>query len=1484
MNALIDTEQQILLEKSKLTQLLDYIAFQESGGNKTPYQIPLNSYLVDKLKSLSGLTLSNDKQTWFSIKRLEAPEEIPELPEYLKYYLLRNDDGIVEYIEKGLKELIALNPIKSSKLFYTSDVRPLKKAFEVLRYCKEFFSKNEAWANSNISTHRSVKFYDQLFYWYNTVNVGMSVENTEIVAGFGMVQCRLPSGKLYRYPLITIPIELDVDANGVITVGPKDTLPRIEFDAFLQEASYSSSGLIKNDLKEMVGDERFFDVFDSETFVDATNHFVASIDSRAGFVENIDDVAMNDQITVSNTCLIFARPHISSVINDDVEALKHNLNLPETAIPEQPRSLITPLSDGRKINRDIAFRSMSGVDGQGSEVVELYFPLPSNKEQVMIARNIELNSGVVVQGPAGTGKTHTIANIVSHCLATGKKVLVTAQQAHVLNTIHEKLPEEIRHLVISRIGNSQQSKRQLESSIDHILQNLSQINEADLEREIKETLALVDVKHQTMKKLDEEMLLIAQKHQAVLHLNGVDYTVPELTKYLRNKDEKYDWFDVELNPMHSDFNAKIPTHDEYQAVKESRLNLRDLLKDFGRFNQFEAEMPDETSINELTKSIIKQKSWGLKFNWLNIESMQFDRKKIHDQKTALDAHKNKLEKIINQYSWVSSYLNIALRSKVEYQFLNELIRDEISELIAYRKELLRNPVNIPFEIEQGSKEWESINRAAETGVLVPWYHFDNKLRNKLMSITLSGQAPENYTQWVVVQKYIKNKQIYNAIAVKWNAAVEGKKLFELDFSTNPTLMKLLSVLDERIQAVTDLNKFHTDTKNLISQNFTDIEESNKDIDLWLNLSKFKQIYEYFDQVDQAYKISDQRSELLNDLEQILENQAQLDKPIYKLSEIEECLRNILQGEFVEKNQIKYLSVLKQIESFNSSSKDYEVISKFSDKINLLGAYKLAEDIKLVPCLDMLEDPATPDDLLSALDWARVYNHLKQINNYAEIEAYYKKRKKIENELAQHYKKLATKKTWLSLKQDASDKTLVCLNRYKISVQKIGKGTGKNAPRYRKDAQNALLEASKAIPCWIMSHSQVSESMPAEIGMFDLVIIDEASQSTIIDALPVLMRAKKILVVGDNKQVSPSSNGTSSEQIKFLRDKHLYGQPHRDFLTPDQSLYDMSSSIYDSSVMLLEHFRCHPNIIAYSNSNYYDNKIKPMRISKNSERLVPALQPIYVEDGVRETKSSKHINRAEARAIIAEIENIIREIRSNPNSNFKGKTIGAISLLGAAQAEFIQTQALDAFGAEILSMMKFACGEASSFQGAERDIIFLSMVADPENCYPISGIAYEQRLNVAASRAKEKMYLVHSVKSNELSQKDLRLPLMNYFYTTQEEEPEERYSSIYCKTDFELDVFNTLTEMGYRVKPKQAVGGYTIDLVVESLADDRLAIECDGDDALLNWHDDSSKQRDLERSGWVFWRCFWSTWILDRDAMLQAIIDKLESLNIYPINK
>ena len=106
----------------------------------------------------------------------------------------------------------------------------------------------------------------------------------------------------------------------------------------------------------------------------------------------------------------------------------------------------------------------------------------------------------------------------------------------------------------------------------------------------------------------------------------------------------------------------------------------------------------------------------------------------------------------------------------------------------------------------------------------------------------------------------------------------------------------------------------------------------------------------------------------------------------------------------------------------------------------------------------------------------------------------------------------------------------------------------------------------------------------------------------------------------------------------------------------------------------------------------------------------------------------------------------------------------------------------------------------------------------------------------------------------------------------------------CESGFERQVFFELVTRGYRVIPQVKTGAYRIDMVVEGLGDVRLAVECDGDEyhGPDRWQHDMNRQRVLERAGWVFWRCFASTWMLRRDEVLSELLERLYGMGIEPL--
>jgi very-short-patch-repair endonuclease len=336
--------------------------------------------------------------------------------------------------------------------------------------------------------------------------------------------------------------------------------------------------------------------------------------------------------------------------------------------------------------------------------------------------------------------------------------------------------------------------------------------------------------------------------------------------------------------------------------------------------------------------------------------------------------------------------------------------------------------------------------------------------------------------------------------------------------------------------------------------------------------------------------------------------------------------------------------------------------------------------------------------------------------------------------------------------------------------------------------------------------------------------------------------------------------------------------YRPQMSPERSIYDLYKVVFaKSSVMLKEHFRCVAPIIEYSKREFYNHELRPLRIPKASERLDPPLIDVLVQDGYR----NGDVNLPEARYIVDEI----KTLTSDPAMS--GRSIGVVSLLADKQALKIWERLTEELGPDVIERHRIACGDARTFQGKERDIMFLSMVSAPNDVgAPLSRDTFAQRFNVAASRAKDRMYLVRSLGMENLSDADrMRRNLISHFSTpfNQDQGRAEDLRKL-CESPFEREMYDELIQRGYWVVPQVHVGHYRIDLVVEGHNDARLAVECDGDKyhGPDKWADDMQRQRVLERAGWIFWRCFASTFLRRRKTVVDDLLKSLAEHGIEPI--
>jgi very-short-patch-repair endonuclease len=534
----------------------------------------------------------------------------------------------------------------------------------------------------------------------------------------------------------------------------------------------------------------------------------------------------------------------------------------------------------------------------------------------------------------------------------------------------------------------------------------------------------------------------------------------------------------------------------------------------------------------------------------------------------------------------------------------------------------------------------------------------------------------------------------------------------------------------------------------------------------------------------------------------------------------------------------------------------------------------------------------------AWNWARADAWLKRLNDpesphrlSSQIDAH---RKAIGSLLAD----LGAEKAWAHCFARMTEHERQHLEAWKIAMSRIGKGTGKYASRHRAAAREHMEECRSAIPAWILPVYRVAETVRATRDLFDVAIIDEASQSGV-EALFLHYLARQVVVVGDDKQISPEFVGINREGVDALRQKHIRDLPHNDSYGVENSFFDQAAIRYPGRIRLREHFRCMPEIIQFSNNLCYASEpLIPLR-QYGTGRLAPVVVTRHIETGYQEGRSPRIVNPSEADAIVKQIVSCCND------PAYEGKTMGVISLLGRDQADLIGRKLLepDALGAETIEKRQIVCGDADAFQGDERDIMFLSLVSAPGEGHRIGVLAKEtdkRRFNVAASRARDQMWLFHSATLNDLSRNDLRYTLLEYCLepavrpspdsgidaTALERAAAQRRAGdpVPAPFDswFEVDVFLEIARKGYRVLPQYELAGYRIDLLVEGLKG-RLAVECDGD----VWHgadrydEDMARQRVLERCGLRFWRVRGSTYYRNGEVALQDLWRALERLRVTP---
>lgn len=421
---------------------------------------------------------------------------------------------------------------------------------------------------------------------------------------------------------------------------------------------------------------------------------------------------------------------------------------------------------------------------------------------------------------------------------------------------------------------------------------------------------------------------------------------------------------------------------------------------------------------------------------------------------------------------------------------------------------------------------------------------------------------------------------------------------------------------------------------------------------------------------------------------------------------------------------------------------------------------------------------------------------------------------------------------------------------------------------KKNLQNRLLEAEdfkplmEAFPCWCVTTYAISGSLPMKPGLFDVAIIDEASQCDIASCFPILYRAKKAVVVGDDKQLPHLSFLEKAKEQSFLSQYSIPDKYQLMWRFRTNSMFDLANYYSMNPVLLDEHFRSLPPVINFSNQEFYGDRIRIMR--RNSGDKV--LELIEVPDGKVDFDATR--NLPEVEAVVAKLQElIIEDERKNPENP---TSIGIISPF-RAQVEALKTAVSRVISEHMIRKHKIEIGTAHTFQGDERDVMLISWAFAP-NSFPQS-LTFLQKpnlFNVAITRARYKMVNFISKNPRELPDGLLR-SYMNYISEYQMKQKMIENKEIdenFYKNNFEREVAQSLRDLGHEVKAGSEVAGFSVDLLVN----DKIAIECDGvEDSKKPSSSNMKKQAILERSGFKINRITFREWQYSPKACLDRVL-------------
>lgn len=1343
---------------------------------------------------------------------------------------------------------------------------------------KTWMAARDAWAGPERSARRAMWFFEAFYDIHTTLE--KDGEQLELLAADGRLSWQAVSaldGQVsIDHPVLLKRVELRFDPNvPEFTVHDTDREPELYGALFvdLHDVEPAAIHSRKNELD--TSGYHPFGWGDTEAFLRA---FIQTVSPLAGeFLDEPHGGAPDSTPRLWRDPLLVLRKRILGIANA-VDAILDDIEV--TEIFPAALAHITGTEEAW-VGSGLGEASSPGGTGTATGAApaisddDILLAKEANEEQMQIIRRLERSGSVIVQGPPGTGKTHTIGNLIGHLLAQGKSILVTAQTAKALRVLRDKVPETLRPLCVSVLGSDQDARSQLESSIGSITERLTSDTSETLIGKSRtfgdERRKLLSSSRELTHKLKEAL----ENEYREIYAGGKRYSPSDAARFVAANEAGHSWLpspvklgaDIGLSEEEIVRLYALGATHTAQEEQDARCPLPDLAS-------LPSERQFQTMVSEHRALLTRDISDGAD-RWRQTGGVSDDLGEI-----AKELATEFSDDLLRQ-AWRPHAIVAGMRSGSEREAWEMLVAsiDRAAEangkhsLVLHHRPRLSESMPIHKQLQVTAEIKEHLANGGKLGFL----HLATRSewRQLIKTVSVTAGQPSHPEHFDAIGRLADLEASRLELEDLWNALV-GARSGALFASMAPSPeMSCRALLPEIRRCL-----------NWHSKVWEPLAATLKDAGLKLDEMlaaqprEASQTSEYLLIESLAANIlppllaDEAARRRLKECEVWFERLANLSAQVDPSAPDRGCAGRLVAAAR-SLDPEAYASALEYARRLHSVKPLVMERDAMLAKLRLFAPGWAEQIAHRVPPHD---GGTVPGDYRKAWTWRQLHDELSG-RDKLDAQALQRDIDKAHDTLRQVTQWLIEAKAWgkqLERLQGNNAVRQALLGWLDTAKRLVSTKQADKRQTLLSEGRKLMRRCSEAVPVWIMPIPILAENFDPRTTRFDVVIIDEASQADLNALIPLYM-GKQIVVVGDHEQVTPLGVGKDQTILENLRKSMLQDIPNSHLFDNLSSIYDIGRQSFGDAVRLIEHFRCVPEIIAFSNQLSYDGKIQPLR-ETNSTNLKPACVARRV-DGFREND----VNKGEALDIIATIKAMIR------HPAYAGKTMGVISMLGNAQAALIQTMLHKEIDGKELETRRIQAGISGEFQGDERDVIFLSMVdsSPAEGTLRATGDgAFEQtkkRYNVAASRARDQLWVVHSFDpSLNLKSTDLRYKLLRHVKDPQATLRAFNREERKVESPFEREVLKRLIGAGYLVRTQWQVGYFRIDLVVEG-GGKRLAVECDGD----RWHpleklsEDMERQTILERLGWQFVRIRGSAFYRNSEEAMKPVFERLAELEIPP---